>query len=497
MCVSWDISNAPHLPAPIHPWLKRLHIAYVPASATRLAETFIENLLQRFEHMGHMLQPRPDEDTDLILTTAPFGVPLNWRQALLFTARRRFRLTRMPTVYTLLHAEPPQLQETLERIQRALQAEPARLEELAFPGLASQAPRLLVEQGRRGGAILALERVLQAQAKCIRLLLLVGQERPERVYHFDLVGAHPVSVAHDETAFYTDIVLRMVTSESTFEVTAHQTLDEPIPSYLWHSLSTPREMQVAAQALGSRGFFTPMVRISDLVPVPAVEGTIASQYSEGCFATWDATLEALIATVTGSARPVDKGNLGDEDLAVIVGLRADGRGALVRQVEGRQNFPPSSEAVEMLQIDVSLPRISIAERGRYPVSVPVIRSKLHGHRGVRAYHPARVEFVALDPAYYHYPVSCATQAQAQGIQAAFSRAQCLQDPSDPRQVAFTVLPGHGVVIVEKWVAGKRPFQVIWEYMDGGDLEIEARIPQGVLGYHPGKDERMELHASEM
>ena len=76
----------------------------------------------------------------------------------------------------------------------------------------------------------------------------------------------------------------------------------------------------------------------------------------------------------------------------------------------------------------------------------------------------------------------ASEAQARAIKTAFSRSEALQDPQDPRQVVFTILPGHGTVIVEKWVEGKNPFQVIWEYMDAGFLEVEKHIPQGLLTY---------------
>ena len=54
----------------------------------------------------------------------------------------------------------------------------------------------------------------------------------------------------------------------------------------------------------------------------------------------------------------------------------------------------------------------------------------------------------------------------------------LQNPEDPRQVVFTILPGHGVVIVEKWVEGKSAFEVIWEAMDQKVIEITNTIPQG-------------------
>ena len=128
--------------------------------------------------------------------------------------------------------------------------------------------------------------------------------------------------------------------------------------------------------------------------------------------------------------------------------------------------------------------------------VPVARSKLHGHRGVAAYHPKHVEYVPLDAPYYHYPVSCATEAQARGIRQAFSRSQALLNPDDPRQIVFTVLPGHGVVMVEKWQPGKDPFQLIWEYMDAGYLEIEAPVPQGWYSFEPGPDGRRHLQIPE-
>jgi hypothetical protein len=65
---------------------------------------------------------------------------------------------------------------------------------------------------------------------------------------------------------------------------------------------------------------------------------------------------------------------------------------------------------------------------------------------------------------------------------AFSRSEALQNPEDPRRVIFTVLPGHGTVIVEKWVAGTAPFQTIWEAMDDGLLKVDSKVPQGPIEY---------------
>ena len=196
---------------------------------------------------------------------------------------------------------------------------------------------------------------------------------------------------------------------------------------------------------------------------------------------------------------MDKDNISEDELAVIVGLRPDGKGALIRHVENKRNDPPSSEAVEMMKLDGPLPKIPFKLEPLEEESVfqvPVARSKLHGHRGVAAYHPEHVEFVPLDPPYYHYPVSCATEAQANGIYQAFGRAESLRNPADPRQVVFTILPGHGLVMVEKWQAGKAPFQLIWEYMDAGYLQIEAPVPQGWFTFEGEADGRYHLRSPE-
>jgi len=59
---------------------------------------------------------------------------------------------------------------------------------------------------------------------------------------------------------------------------------------------------------------------------------------------------------------------------------------------------------------------------------------------------------------------------------------------------FTVLPGHGVVIVEKWVEGKVPFQVIWEAMDQKVIEITNKIPQGPFAFET-HGQRCELRGN--
>lgn len=469
----------------IHPWLKTLSVAFVPGQTSPLLEEVADGLLRHFGLLGHDTQATPDDSTNLILTTAPFGEPIPWRKALIFSLRKRFGIAGTPSLETLVHVTPDRFHALLDHFERALAKEGPDPDDYEFPGLARKAPRVLYDLGGRGGAIVALERLVQAQAMSLRVLLVVGDEHPSEAYHFDLVGAHPKSAADDLEDFYRDIVLRIVTTESTVDVKEHELVGDRIARDVWDGLSTPSEMASAARELGRRNFFTDMVRISDVVQVPAVPESIANQYSEGCFGTWDPHLHALIATVTGSARPVHKGDIGEDDVAVIVGVRPDGGGAQVRHVEGKRNDPPSTEAVEMIDMDSVLPTITLDGDSGENGAVPVIRSKLHGHRGISAYDPSHVEFVKLEPAFYHYLVSCATEAQARGIKEAFARSETLTDPGDPRQVAFTVLPGHGVFMVEKWVAGAAPFQTLWEYMDADYLKVENRVPQGPMWYVPG------------
>jgi hypothetical protein len=174
--------------------------------------------------------------------------------------------------------------------------------------------------------------------------------------------------------------------------------------------------------------------------------------------------------------------LSDDELAVITGIRSDGRGAIVRHVRGKRNDSPSSEAVELIGMDEHLPRINLPPSWNILDSVPVARSKLHGHRSIGSYDPSKVEYIPLNSAYHFYPVSCSTEAQAHAIMGAFAHSEALNNPDDPRNLVFTILPGHGCVIVEKWVEGKEPFQTIWEAMDSATIEIASVIPQGYFSY---------------
>lgn len=485
-------SVSPVSEKPIHDWLKRIQVAFLPGTDAENADDIVKGILKQFQLLGHAVKDTPTPDTDVILTTARYGEPISWREAPLFTARKKYQIRQNPTIYTVVKVRTAEFREVMSCFEKALKKTPPDPADYDFPGLSADGYRILHEQGTRGGPILAVERLVQAWAKSVHVLLVVGDDRPTVAYHFDLVGAYPSTTEQNLEEFYRDIALRIVTTLSTREITQHVVAGDPISREEWAALDTPKAMSLAGQELGERGFFTDMVRISDLVAVPAVTDGISSQYSEGCFSTWEPRINGLIATITGSARPVYKGSITEDDLAILIGVREDGLGALTHHVEGKQNYSPSSESVEMLEIDSRLPKITLGPSWNISAPVPIIRSKLHGHRNVTAFDPTRVEFVPLDPAYYHYLVSCATEAQARGIADAFARSKALTDPADPRPIAFTVLPGHGTMLVEKWIPGKRPFQLLWESMDAGILEISSRIPQGPVTYLPGSDGRMRL-----
>ncbi len=464
-----------------HSWVRVCAFSFVPGQSNPFLDRFSANLAAAATELGHAVDD-PSDRTDALVTTARYGEAISWRHSVLFTGRAKFGLSVQPPLFTIVHIEPDDLQRQLQHFSKALEHPEPRPVDFQFDGLAEHAHDVLYTQGRRGGPMMSVARVAQAQSKSLRVLLVVGHDKPEACYLVDLAGAYPRIENRGDAAFYQELIQRMSTALSTREIAQHDVTGEQVTRAAWESLDTPRAMVAVSHQLGERDFFTTKILIEDLVKVPAVSGTIARQYSEGCFSTWDPTLNALVITATGSERPVDKGQITDQDLAVVTGVLADGTGAIARPVEGLGNGAPSSEAVEFRAVDDRLPWIELAAEWNAPKPVPVVRSKLHGHRGVSAYDPRTVEYVPLAAPYFKYLVSCSTEAQAWAIEEAFALSASLQDPSDPRTVAFTVLPGHGMLAVEKWVAGAKPFEVLIDAIDSGRLQISNRVPQGPFEY---------------
>jgi hypothetical protein len=84
-------------------------VAFVPGPVSPLIEETAQGLLEQLQKQGNEVRDVPGPGTDVIFTSALFGVPLRWREALMFTARRRFAMEKSPTIFTLVHATPDQL----------------------------------------------------------------------------------------------------------------------------------------------------------------------------------------------------------------------------------------------------------------------------------------------------------------------------------------------------------------------------------------------------
>ena len=153
----------------VHPWLKQINLCFVPGPGlTPLAQSTIDGLLPQFTRLGHTVQDKPDDDTDIIITTAPYGEPLPWRKAIALVGRMQFGYKHSPTIFTLVHLTPAELESRLAYFDQVLAKDPMQQSDFDFPGLAPTAYKVLYEQGNRGGPILALERLIQAQAKSIQ-----------------------------------------------------------------------------------------------------------------------------------------------------------------------------------------------------------------------------------------------------------------------------------------------------------------------------------------
>ena len=105
---------------PTHLWLKQVHIAFVPGPLPPMLEGVAKGLLKHLEKRGHIVQEEPDNNTDVILTSAPFGESLGWRKALLFTARFKYKLEKSPTIFTLIQITPDRFAELLEDLPTSI-----------------------------------------------------------------------------------------------------------------------------------------------------------------------------------------------------------------------------------------------------------------------------------------------------------------------------------------------------------------------------------------
>ena len=125
--------------APTHGWVSAVHVSWVPGTGSPLSNQVGHEILRAFEGMGHVVDPRPNQQTDLVITTAPFGQPIGWRESLLFAGRRRLGLKAIPTPFSLVHVTPHELDRVLAHLRQALEQQPPDPEQFRFPGMAPQA----------------------------------------------------------------------------------------------------------------------------------------------------------------------------------------------------------------------------------------------------------------------------------------------------------------------------------------------------------------------
>jgi hypothetical protein len=470
----------------LHAWAYPISIAYVPRVQTPALEQTTRALFEWLRGVGCTITERPANDTDLVITTARFGRTVTREEALLFHGKRRYQLSRRPTILTIVDIPEDEYQGWLAHfgdLARLPEAEAARSQ---YPGLGPQAAEVIAHQARRGGPELAMARFLQAQLISIRVMALrTVADRPFRAVHYDLAGARPVSEAADLEAFATDAGPRLLAAVCAREVNRHVYAPAPLPRAVWEALEGPEAMVRAGLTFTDYGFFTTPIYVEKLLGYRGISDAISAQFSEGCYAVYEADIPGLITTATGSARLVDKRSITRADQAVVTGLTPAGDGAVVWPVAGMEMVVPSVEAVEMLSLCRAVPGHARVNTRGDRVEVPNARAILHGHLGVERYDPRRVEAVMLDPLYYTQLVSCGTGPLAAGTADAFARSQALRDLSDPRQVVFLEQPGHGVMVVEKWPApgdGRPPFETIREYLAAGHLQMTFDIAQGPVDW---------------
>ncbi|MCC7359038.1 MAG: hypothetical protein IT317_06160 [Anaerolineales bacterium] len=473
-------------PMPLHAWIRPIAIAFLPRSRTPGLNLAIEALFAWLREAGCTIQDQPDNNTNLIITTGIFGEWVGRDEALLFHAKRLHRLSRRPTILTMVDVPEAEFQTQLDHFRALGGLAEAEAAQVQYDGLGPQAAEVIAHQARRGGAELAIGRYLQTRYISIRVMAVrTLNERPYRAVHYDLAGARPVSDARDLEAFAAEVGARLLAAVCATEVNHHVFAQEPVAAETWAGLATPDAMVTAGLTFTRFGFFTTPIQVDKLLGYRGIGDAISAQFSEGCYGVYEPEVNGLITTATGSSRLVDKRAITRADQAVVTGVLPTREGALVRPVEGMEMVVPSVEAVEMMGICEAVAGHERANRSGGLVRVPNVRAILHGHLGVESYDPAYVEAVTLDPLYYTQLVSCGTGPLASGTAAAFSRSQSLRDVSDPRQVVFLEQPGHGVMMVEKWPAlgsDAPPFTGFLKALEAGRLRMSLNIAQGPMGW---------------
>lgn len=472
----------------LHPWAAPISLAYLPRDLTPALSAVAEAIFAWLREAGCTVTTEPNQDTDLIVTTARYGENVTRDEALLFHAKRRYRLSRRPQILTLVDIPEPDYQAWMAHFTRLAELPEAEAFQDRYAGLGPQAAEVIAHQARRGGPVLAISRLLQAQMLSIRLMAVrTVNGQPYRALHFDLAGARPVSDATNLEAFGAEAGARLIAAVCAHEVNSHIIESGSIDAEAWAQLEGPDAMVRAGVMFTEYGFFTTPFYVEKLLGYRGISDAISAQFSEGCYAVYEPDIPGMLTTATGSSRLVDKRSITRQDQAVVVGIKPGRDGAIVRPVEGIPTVVPSVEAVELMGLCQAVPVHPRRNRHGDLVQVPNVRAILHGHLGVEAFDPRHVEVVRLEPLFYSQLVSCGTGALANGTAVAFASSEALRSLEDPRRVVFLEQPGHGVLVAEKWLPGDKPgqpFDLIRHALEVGYLRMSYDIAQGPVHWVP-------------
>ncbi len=462
----------------LHDWVKPITVCFVENKSNKRLDRITSALEKWFQDNGHIVQRMPDASTQLFITTMRGADVVDRPDALLLNGKRRYQLPHRPQVLTLVDLTTEQFEERQRYIDALADLPYTAAHTVEIPGLGRKGSEVIHQQRRRHDLV-GMARLLQGQAISIRVMGLVGDEKwPDYGLHIDLAGAYATIPFKGPKDFIANIGGRIATFLNTVDVKEHIYLDELLASQDWETSETPNDLVRAGNTFTDYGFFTDPVDVVKLLGFRGLGDAIAAQYSEGCYATYDPLIGGLVTTATGSAKFVDKRAITRGDTTLITGVKPNRMGALVRGIEGRPDIAPSVEAVELFGIC----EMSGVEEDPLGESRPRIRSLLHGHIGVKSFAPERVERVVLDKSFYAYPVSCGTNILADATGKAFAKAQALSSANDPRKVIFIEQPCHGIVVVERWVQGMRPFEAIEQALQEGWLVMQSHVPQSLSEY---------------
>lgn len=460
----------------MHRWLHPVRATVLPGSGPQPVTALTHRIATWLHSTGNIVTEQPTPSTNVLLTTATFGQAVAVECAPLFTAKRAYHLHTRPTVVTLVGMRSDQFKDWTEHFANlsAIQR--------TYPGLGPAAGRILADQSRTAGPEVALGRLVQAQAKSIRAIVITfdSNDQPVQAIHYSLAGAHRVTDATNIDEFVRDAGIRILTAACERDVHDCAYVSDALPLRTWNSLTVPAAMIRSGRRFGEMGLFSAPVSIETLLGFRGLGDVLSKQFSDGCYAAFEPKLSALVMTASGSWRSIDKGAIGQSEQAIVVGVADNSDAVQVRPVEGFGHVRPSVEAFEMMGICKAVGSHELRESMDRPVTVPNVRAILHAHRGVDAYDPQKVERVVLDEMFEAFPVSCGTLPLAKASAAAFGRSVALSDHDDPRLIVFLEQPGHGVIVIERWAASAStdPFDAIHQSLVRGDLVLSKRVPQG-------------------